>query len=499
MKYVMGVDHGGTSSKAVLFDLTGNEIASASGRTPLLTPGPGQTERDMEALWRVNCDVIRRALEDAGVDPSDIAGVSFSGHGKGLYLWGADERPVRGGIVSTDSRAAAYIERWNADGTADRAFEKTRQSVLASQPVALLRWLKDNEPDALGRTRWVFGVKDYIRYRMTGEAFAEVTDASGSSLLNLNTRGYDEELLALWGLSELAGKLPPVRYSSEVCGTVSAECAALTGLKAGTPVAGGLFDIDACAISMGVVGEDYLAVIAGTWSINEYIAKDPVLDRSVKMNSLYCLPGYYLIEECSPTSASNQEWFVGEFLKELAAAEGAPVYEVAGALVQSIPAREDCPVFLPYLFGGADDARARASFIGIDSRHTRAHLMRAVYEGIAFGHKLHVDRLMAHRRQTRAARMAGGVVNSPMWVQMFSDILGLPIETIQAKELGCLGAAMAAAVAAGAYPDLQAAAGAMVRVGKIYRPDPAKAEAYQKKYERYVRIERAMRGCWGIL
>ena len=499
MQYVMGIDHGGTSSKAAIFDQKGNEIASASGKTQMFTPGSGQTERDMETLYQVNCAVIRKTIEKAGVDPKDIVGVSFSGHGKGLYLWGNDERPARPGIVSTDSRAVSYIEQWNVDGTADKAFEKTRQSILACQPVALLSWIRDNEPGVLENTKWIFGVKDYIRYRMTGEAFAEITDISGSSMVNLNTFSYDRDLMALYGLEDLMDKLPPLKYSADLCGSVTDDCAAQSGLVPGTPVAAGLFDIDACAISMDIVDEDHLAVIAGTWSINEYIAKSPVLDRSVKMNSLYCLPGYYLVEECSPTSASNQEWFVGEFLQELAQSKGKHPYEVSNEMAASVDVNATLPVYLPYLFGGCDDARARASFIGIDGGHTRAHLMRAVYEGVVFGHKLHINRLMRHREHTTAIRMAGGVVNSPMWVQMFADVLGQRIETIKASELGCLGAAMAAAVAAGLYPDLKTAASDMVQIGRIYTPNPDVFQAYEKKFKRWADIENAMRGCWAML
>lgn len=499
-QYVLGLDNGGTSSKAVLFDMVGREIASAKRNTRLLTPQAGFTERDMEELWQVNCQVIREVLEKSGVDPNAVAGVSFSGHGKGLYLWGKDERPVRAGIVSTDSRAHAFVEEWNANGVAGRAFQKTYQSVLASQPVALLKWLQAHEPDALERTRWIFGVKDYIRYRMTGEAFAEITDLSGSSLLNLETASYDGQLLELFGLGEVADKLPPIARSAEFCGRVTAECARLTGLAEGTPAAAGLFDIDACAIGMNVVDESVLAVIAGTWSINEYIARRPVLDRSVKMNSLYCLPGWYLAEECSPTSASNLEWYINNLLSGIPHAPGTSLYDVANELVAGAQADAGPLVFLPYLFGGSDDARARAAFVGLDARHTHADLLRAVYECVAFGHKKHIERLLKSRQgPPRAIRLAGGVVNCPMWVQIFADILEMPVETIEVKELGALGAAMTAAVAAGRYRGLGEAAEKMVRVARVYQPDAQRRQEYRKKYRAFCAVDDALKGVWEVL
>ncbi len=490
-KYVMGIDNGGTSTKAVLFDLSGRAIASAHRGTPLTTPRPGHTERDMEQLWQMNLSVIREAIQRAGVEAGEILGISFSGHGKGLYLWGKDNRPVRPGIVSTDSRAHGLVEEWNADGTARRAAERTFQSVLTSQPVALLRWLKENEPESLERTQYVFGVKDYIRYRMTGAANGERTDFSGSNLVNLQTGEYDPELLKMFGLDGIEAKLPPLVDSAALCGGVSAECARLTGLKAGTPVAAGLFDIDACAIGMNIADDSRIAVIAGTWAINEYISRKPVTGGAVKMNSLYCLPGYYLAEECSPTSASNYDWFLNTFAAE---AGGENLYAWANAQVDSVAPGDQEMLFMPYLFGGCDDARTKATLLGMEAWHSRAHVLRAVCEGIVYSHRKQVERLQKSREiPARAIRLAGGVVRAPGWVQMFADILKLPVETIDAEELGALGAAMMAAVAAGEFANLREAAAEMVHVDRVYAPNPEYAAIYDRKYARYLRAEDAVR------
>jgi len=435
---------------------------------------------------------MRSALDE--IPKKKVSGVMS----RNLHEVGPDEKPAYPGIVSTDSRAWKIVEDWYRDGTAEKAFPLTCQSVLASQPVALLKWFLLNQPEVLEKTRWIFGVKDYVRYRMTGEAYAEITDISGSSLVNLANASYDDEILRLFGLESIRSKLPPLTYSSQFCGKVTRACSELTGLAEGTPVAAGLFDIDACAIGMNVVDDDYLAVIAGTWSINEYVSARPIMDRSVKMNSLYCLPDMYLVEECSPTSASNQEWFVNSFLKE--AAGGRRLYAVADEMVESVAPGEANIVFLPYLYGGSDDARAGAAFVNLNASHTRSHMLRAVYEGIVFGHKLHIDRLLNSReRPPKGARLAGGVTNAPMWVQMFADILEMDVETIEVKELGALGAAMTAAVAAGLYPDLAAAARAMVKVSRVYHPDPALSEIYRRKYRDFKAVADAMTPVWGRL
>ncbi|MCL2350929.1 MAG: carbohydrate kinase, partial [Firmicutes bacterium] len=420
----LGIDNGGTSVKAVVFDKTGRRLGSAAEELPLFTPGNGRTERDMEELWRANCRVIRRAVAESGASPGEIKGAACTGHGKGLYLWGADGAPAMNGIVSTDTRAWMYPERWEKDGTAEKAFAKTCQRILACQPVSLLRWLRDNAPDVLANVRWAFGAKDYIRFRLTGEARAELTDISGSGLLNLWTKDYDADLLRLYGLESVRGALPPLARSGEVCGRVTAEAARLCGLPEGLPVAGGMFDIDACAIAMDITDEENIAVIAGTWSINEYISKKPVLDGSVMMNSLYCDGEYYLIEESSPTSAGNLTWFLDKFMPDVKG------YGEFDALAGSVPPDSENPVFLPFLFGSNYNPRAKAALAGMDGGHTKAQIARAVLEGVCFCHKTHVDRLLGNRARTGAVRLAGGAAKSLLWAQIFADILELPVELI---------------------------------------------------------------------
>lgn len=498
--YFLGIDNGGSVTKAVLFDAQGNEIASASAKVPMLRPRPGFTERDMEALWQANVEVIRQAVAGGGVDPAQIAGVACTGHGKGLYLWGQDGKPAYNGIVSTDARAWMYPDQWEKDGTAAKVFPKVMQKQLACQPVALWRWFQDNRPEVLERVQWVFAVKDYIRFRLTGEAFAEVTDYSGTSLMNLAEVRFDREVLQDLGIADMADKLPPLRYSTEVCGAVTPEVAALTGLNAGTPVAAGMFDIDACAVAMDVTDETNLCVIAGTWGINEYISRRPVLNGSVKMNSLFCLPGYFLIEESSPTSASNNEWFSELFLdseKRLAAERGVSIHVVAEEMAASVGCDEQAILFLPFLYGSNDNPQAKACFIGLESTHARAQVIRAVLEGIVFSHRVHIERLLANRDRPAAIRLAGGAANNRTWSQIFADALGLPVEIIDTRELGALGCAMAASVACGLYPDLQAAARQMVRVKERLEPDPLKKAAYDRKYALFVRAAQALDGLWG--
>ena len=325
-QYVMGLDNGGTSTKAAIFDLQGREIATAGKQTSMITPKSGYTERDMEELWLANCDCIKRALEKAGIDGKDVLGIAVCGHGKGLYPWGKDGKPAYNGIISTDSRAWKYPEKWHESGVYDEVHDRLCQEFMACQQVSLLAWLKDHERAVYDNIRYAFSVKDYVRFRLTGEAYSEATDISGSGLMNVRDASFDRDILEKLGIGEAYDMLPPLRYSYDLCGTISEEAAKLTGLPAGTPVAGGMFDIDACAVAVDITSPEKMCTIAGTWSINEYIAEKPVMDGSIAMNSLFAMPGYYLVEECSATSSGNLEWFLENCMDHEPIPEGENIY-----------------------------------------------------------------------------------------------------------------------------------------------------------------------------
>ena len=351
MKYLMGIDNGGTFSKAAIFDEDGNQIAVASEPTVTIAPKPGYTERDMTELWEVNAKAVRTAIEKSGILPEDIAGVSFSGHGKGLYMVDYEGKPSYNGIISTDARAWEYVEKWYADGTNKKVFEKSFQEILACQPVSILAWMKDRHPEVLERTQYIFSVKDYIRFMVTGEAYAEYTDFTGANLVNLTTKQYDKEHLALFGLADIMDKLPPLRYAADICGKVTAEASKKTLLPVGTPVAAGMFDVDACGVASGLCDEDQMCMVAGTWSINEFIAKKPVTNGSVDLNSMFCIPGYYLIEESSPTSAGNMEWFIQNLMnyeKAEAKAKGGSVYDITNDRAEPIEPQDNSIIFFPF-------------------------------------------------------------------------------------------------------------------------------------------------------
>lgn len=496
--YLLGIDNGGTVTKAVLFNTLGEEVAIASRKSVVLMPHPDWTERAMDEMRQATVDCIRELIEKSGVSPKDIAGVGATGHGNGLYLIDEKGDPVRNGIISTDTRAKNFITRWYADGTHKKQLPRTMQSIWAGQPAALLAWMKEFEPESYNKTRWVLSCKDYIGYCLTGKLRYEGTDASGSSLMNVRDVRYDKDLLENWGIGEVYDKLPPLCTSAEIRGAITAEAAAATGLIEGTPMVGGMMDVHAAAVSTGVTDDTRLCVVAGTWSINEYVSTAPVVSEDLFMTSLFCTAGQWLILEGSPTSASNLEWFATYFMREeqmLSEANGnMSLYDYASELVDSVGVDESNIIFLPFLYGSNVDAHAKACFIGLAGWHSKAHALRALYEGVVFAHRAHIDKLFTHSKAPKTIRIAGGAANSKIWVQMFADILQMPVESVAGKELSAIGAAIAAGVGTGHFKDFDA--GQMVHVQHLCLPNSAKKAAYDKKYELYKETIAALSQVW---
>lgn len=502
-RYVMGIDNGGTVTKAAIYDMQGCVISSASTTTRMLTPKPFYTERDITKLWQANIQVIREAVEQAPISAQQISGVSVTGHGNGLYLMGVDGKPVRNGIISTDYRARKYVDQWeNSAEFEERILPKTMQSVWAGQPIALLAWLDMHEPEVREKTQHIFMVKDLIRFYLTGEAFLELTDISGTNIMNVRDRCFDDELLAFWGISNWKAKLPPIKLSTECCGHITEKVAKLTGLAVGTPVSGGVFDIAASCIASGINTINKLAIVTGTWSINEYVTDKPVVDKDLFMTSIYPLEQRWLITEASPTSASNLEWFINNFMatdKQFEEKNGRSIYDLCNQLVASTDPVDSHLLFFPFVFGSNAIPDATAGFIGINSFHKKEHFLRAVYEGVTFSHLYHIERLRKFNPQlSTTIRIAGGVTNSAVWLQIFSDILQCPLEIVDVKEHGTLGAAMTATVMCGFYKDVFAASENMVHVSKTILPNSAYQEIYQKKYLLYKQMLTGMQSPWKL-
>jgi len=498
-QYLLGIDNGSTVSKAALFDLHGKEIAVASCKAETEYPHPGWTERDMEVLWQSTATAIREVLAKSGADPKEIAGIGNTGHGNGVYLLDKQGHPLRNGVQSMDSRAADVVTEWNQRNLHEQVFPFTIQSFWPAQPNAILAWLKKNEPQNYERLGAILMVKDYIKYRLTGEVTTDFTDMSATSLMDVRNKCYSRELMALYDLSEAYDALPPLKQGSEVIGQVTTLAAQETGLSSGTPVVGGLFDVDASAIGAGAINVNQACLVMGSWSINEVITREPIVDTSLFMTTLFAEPGLFLTIEGSATSATNLEWFVNQCCgdeRAEAKRRGVSVYEICSEEVASLPPGSTNIIFHPFLYGSNVQPSARAGFYGVAGWHTRAHLLRALYEGVVYGHLNHIEKLRKAGGQINTARLAGGGSRSPVWSQMFADTIQVPMEISDGNELGARGVALSAGIGAGIYRDYAEAVQEAVSVVRVHEPIPANTPLYMARYAEYERLIKVMQVPW---
>ena len=487
--HLLGVDVGGTVTKAALYDLDGRQVAVAAARGEAASPRPRWLERDMDDAWATCAGAIRACLERSGVAPEAVAGVGIAGHNDGLYLVGGDGRPVRRAILAPDSRAHAIVAGWERDGRLDRVLPLAGLVPGPGSPAPLVAWLAAHEPDALARARWILCCKDWLRLRLTGEVATDETDAA-TLFTAVRTRAYEPRLLELFELPDVTAQLPPIRRSAEVVGAVTAAAAAETGLRAGTPVVAGAHDVDCGAIGVGAVADEQLTIMAGTWAINELPAAEVRLDPRWEARP-FVLPHRWMHMGTSPASASALEWF----LRELGP-RGERRFAQVDAEVAAVADDPSEIVFHPFLYGSPHGAEASASFLGVRGWHRRGHLLRALLEGVVCNHRDHVDALRTRFSPRGAARLSGGGARNATWSQMFADGLGLPVEVSDADEAGARGAAVLAGLGIGCWPDLAAACAATVRVERAHEPTAAGIARFDAIHDRYTRAREALGPLW---
>jgi L-xylulokinase len=500
-RHIIAFDAGGTAVKAALYDEEGRECAVAAVAMAPLHPAPGLLERDPEAMWAAICATARRVLQTAAVSPSSIAVVGLTGYGNGLYLVDRNGKPVRNGILSPDQRAQQEVALWREQGLEAGVVALTWHRLWAGKPLPLIAWLDRHEPEALARAFRALLCKDYIRLRLTGVMAVEISDLSSGGLIDHRARHWTAAVLDHLGLSRYArlfgGGLEPLA----IAGAVTEKAAAETGLSAGTPVSAGYADGPAMALGLGAIDESLISVISGTWGLNQLASKTPTTDGSISAPILGPRPGEFILADAGPTSASAFEWFVDSVVAKADASrrDRDALFDFCNSEVALTRASDAIPIFLPYLYGRLDLPQARGAFIGLAAWHGLPEMIRAIYEGVAFEHRGHIDHLLKGRPRPRAARFAGGAARSRPWLEIFAAALELPLELAGAEELGALGAAIIAAVGAGLYPDLETAVAAMTRVRDRIEPDPALIEILARRRDAFKALRNALNPLWSML
>ncbi|MBS4208162.1 FGGY-family carbohydrate kinase [Bacillus sp. FJAT-50079] len=489
------IDNGGTNIKTVLIDLAGNQIEKVSFSTPRIENEFDFREVDMNVIWDNIALSIKELITKANVLKEHIVGVATVGHGKGLYLLDKNGDPVRNGILSTDNRASSLVMHLK-----QKTNEINMQPILSSQAPVLLRWLKENEKDNYLKTEHILSAKDYVRYKLTDKVYTDYSDASSNNLMDINKKEYDQEIFKFFEITELYSKVPEIVNSTDICGHITEKAANETGLPVGIPVIGGMFDIDASALSTNVLSTDYISVTAGTWSINEYLAVEPVESNNNILNSIFVDNNYYLIESSSPTSAGNLDIIIDCFVnKEFTKMpiSRSEIYQLIAKNLKDTDSETTNTIFLPFLYGSNDHPDAKGCFIGLDSTLNFTQMVRAVYEGVAFSHRYHLEKLLEQKRTpTKGIRLAGGIVNSDIWVQILADVLKYPIEIVESKELGALGGAIALSVGLNYFDSFSEAAASMTKIKKVFYPNSKESNKYDEKYAKYSKIISSLNNIW---
>ncbi len=494
--YLLGIDSGNTSTKAVVFDEEGYERGVGTVNNRQMNPHPRWVEQDMNVVWESTVAAVREAILAAKIEGAEISAVGTSGHGDGIYLLDERGEPVRAGIQSMDSRAHKLLARWNESGVGDKILEFNGQRPFAALPPVLLAWFKENQPEVLERTRWAVYVKDWIRYKLTGEFATDPSEAS-SGFTDVRTQDYADDAFSIYDLEEARGMLPPIVACTETVGGVTGEAARLTGLKAGTPVVAGAHDVDCSSVGVGCMKPGDLTMIAGTWSINEVVNDEPTFVEGAACRN-FVEPGLYLNMSASPTSATNLEWFVQrmcpmevKYSKEV----GASPFAFVNREVEAVMNEEPRVFYHPFLYSSPHGDDATGGFIGLRGWHTRGHLLRALLEGTVFNHKTHVD-ILRGAFDIKRVRLTGGGSGSEVWSQIFADALGETVEVTGAGETGALGAALCAGVGIGVYDSLGDATDSVIRRFRTHEPDARNSGRLAEAYDTYMDLVNALQPVW---
>ena len=331
--YLLGLDAGNTVIKAALFDgADGRDLAVVAQDGHASLPAPGHVERDLGELWSNAVNVISACITRAGIDPAHIRAIGCAGHGNGLYALDRAGKPLIG-IQSLDTRAVDLVGEWAAQDLGSRTYPICRQGPWSAQTPTLLAWVKRHRPELYSQIGTVLLCKDFVVGQLTGARVSETTDMSGCGLISVPGRSYDADLMDLYGLADAMPMLPDLLESADIAGQVTPDVAAATGLKAGTPVIAGLFDVVASALGSGVAETGQASIIAGSWGINQVVLDNPIDQPPVFMQSSFDRTRWLAIES-SATSAANLEWLVHQFMDEV---EG-DRFALASDLVASVQA-----------------------------------------------------------------------------------------------------------------------------------------------------------------
>lgn len=495
MPYLMGIDLGTSSVRAMIIRENGDIVATEGESYDVNIPQPRHAEQDPHMWWEKASRVIGRAVDASGIDPEDIAALSFSGQMHGLVCLDAKGDPVRPAIIWPDQRSAESIEKMVGICGRERLVDNVQNAVATGFLLASLYWLRDHEPESYRRTKWVMLPKDYIKYRLSGKVLTDYSDAAGSTAFDNVNLHWAWDLLDCLDLDR--DKFPPCGPSTELAGNVTAEASQATGLSRKTWVVNGGADQAMQAIGNGIVKDGVFASNIGTGGQVSTSMSRPVFDPLLRTSSFaHALPDRWYVMGAVLSSGLSLKWLAGNIL-------GGADFGTLSEEAAKVPPGSGGLLFLPYLTGERTphlDPDARAVFFGLTLGHDRSHMVRAVMEGVVYAFRDCLEVILEMGLPCKRMIASGGGANSPLWLQIQADILGHDVHRSLVKEQACLGAAITAGVGTGLYPGFTEACAELVKFDdKVYRPIAANAPRYREGYQVYREIYRLDKGLFKTL
>ena len=499
MAYYLGIDVGTSGTKALVMDPRGKVLATGTAGHTIQSPRPAHSEQDPAQWWRATTRSVRTAISAAGIDGAAVAAIGLSGQMHGLVCLDAGGKVLRPAILWNDQRTAAECEFITTQaGGKKKLIALCSNIAMTSFTLPKLLWVMRNEPRTYDRMAWMLLPKDYIRYRLTGEFVGDVTDMSGTMMLDQKARNWSPKVLDLFGIDRSI--LPPIVESSRPTGTVTRRVAAQLGLSPKTLVVGGAGDQPAGAVGSGIVGAGLTSATIGTSGVVYVHSRKHVADPAGRVQT-FCsaVTGEYCLFGCVLAAGGSFQWLRNTLAgAETTAARQKDVdpYELLTRAAAKAPIGCEGLLWLPYLTGERtphNDPHARAGWIGITQRTSRNELIRAVMEGATFAMNDALTILRERGLKPRQIRLSGGGARSALWRQMQADIYNATCVTTNATEGPAYGAAILAAVGAGEYRSVPVACRAVIKVKRTIKPNRAAARAYARVYTRYQRLYPALK------
>lgn len=497
-QYVLGIDTGTSAVKAVLADLGGVEVCVRTESTPVESPHEGWSEFDLQTDWLKVADAVRHLLSDTGIDPADILAVGVTGKGWGCCYLDHDLNPARKGILWNDARSASYVAEWARAGVLTEGCRISGNYFYTGDCGPVTRWVVDHEPETVQRVATVLFPPAWIVYRLSGRVKMAFGDAS--SLFDIRRRAFSDRLFELLGISSVRDRFPQPSESTEIAGEVTPEAALATGLKSGTPVVLGEVDVSSCATGVGAVDPGDVCIILGTAHIVSICLDEPIFEPEVGLQMTH-VDGKVLKLVPPAIATPNLDWYLetmGHADRAQAAAAQQDVFQYLEGQLAEIPPGAEGVVYHPYLSPMGERCpftklTAKGNFFGLGLQHSRHHLLKAIYEGVAFSA---LDSLTACQTRLTRVMLSGGGARSEVWAQVEADVLGTPVHVPSGTEFGARGAILTALVAMGMYPDHRTAVSSTGMPGRTFEPDAVRQALYQEYFGLYRQITQHLWDDW---